>query len=207
MKNNKSIIFGLLALFIFSIVIISCQQELLTDTDLLTEDLIASSTDDDMAKADAYILPKGFENKSSDEVISYVNDLSESELEKLAENYRIKTFLGTENLYKTIYNQLKAGELFTDINLSEKLTPEELQRLNNFSLNDVVSSRHCPEFDYPQYKCHDPDWCGSKKYHSKCGSTADGRKWCGISAAYRRYCGYPHGTLVIWWSCQSILCS
>jgi len=197
MKNYKSIIFSLTALFVFSVFVISCQQE------VITEDLI-ESTSDNLAKVDTYVLPKGFEDQSSGEIISYVNDLSDSELEKLAENYRIKTFLDTEGLYETIYDELEDGQLFMDIDLSKQLTPEQLQHLNNFSLNDVITFRDgCDEgANYPQYNCHDPAWCGAVRQNTNCYSDT---QYCNTpgEVVTERYCGYPHGVLVhwIWYSC------
>lgn len=198
MKNYKSIIFGLSALICF-VFIISCEQETVNDVNLLTEDLLEASTNSEVVKAEAYTLPKGFENKSPDEINNYLDNLSDNEREKLIENHRIMTFLKVENLHASVHNQLSEGQLFTDI-LNEQLTPEQLQRLNNFSLdsNDVLSLRHCY---YPQYNCSDPVWCSNQitaadncaPYNWYCSNVIGSGEHVG-----KKRCGYPDGEIVMW---------
>jgi len=118
----------------------------------------------------------------------------------LAENYKIKTFLDQENLYETIYNQLEEGQLFADINLNKQLTSEQLQRLNNFSTDEVISSRDCYTTPaYPMYKCNDPEWCGRKDHkHAKCHPYTTCNSTTAMQTKWEQHCGYPQGVVVLW---------
>lgn len=184
-------------MLMFSILIFSCQQEM----DLPVEDSFETQMNDNVGQIDTYALPKGLGYQSSDKIISYVDNLSKNELGKLSENYRVKTFLEVENLYQSVYSQLNEGELFTDMDLGKQLTSDQMQRLNDFSLNDISSLRDCYTTpNYPMYKCHDPSWCGSKKHIAfhcysnnwYCASSKPGE------TVKQQYCGYPHDVLVRW---------
>jgi len=199
MKNYKFNILICSVLLIGLVFITSCHHQALIDENTLSNELL--ETDNIKTATEVYTLPKGLEKNTPEYIVSYVEDLSDDERGKLSENYRVQMFLELENLYESAYNQLNEGELFTNSNLNDILTSEQMQHLNDFSLDDLALLRDCYTTpNYPMYKCHDPEWCGGKKHiATNCYS---GNWYCGSSRAgetvEQQYCGYPHGVLVRW---------
>jgi len=180
---------------VYTILITSCQQDVLTDEDTLLQNSIEA--DESIIESDVYVVPKGLENESAEYTISYLSSLSDDELKKLKNNHRIQTFLELEGLYTSVYSQLKEGDLFIDIDLEHHLTSQQLNRLAEFSVSDAISVR-CG--GYPMYNCHNPQWCGSKDHiATNCYS---GNWYCSSSTpgetVKQQYCGYPHGVRVRW---------
>lgn len=209
MKHYKFIILSISILLIGSIFITSCQQEVLTDENVLSQDLFES--DETRVASEAYVLPKGLESKTPEHIISYIENLSDDKRKELMENYRIKAFLQIEGIYTSVYNQLEEGGLFINIDLESYLTAEQLNHLSEFSLDSAISSRCC---DYPMYNYHNPDWCGTKRhkatncnpYNWYCGNTHMSNSNAPGETVKEQYCGYPHGELVRWhlYTCHSV---
>jgi len=134
MKNLKIRLglFSLLAILAASVFFTACQQDAITDlpTEVTTNELLQGKT---------VVLPHGFDNTAAE--LEYLNQVTEAEVQKLEENYRITMFLQQVEKYGEVVQTLSTDEHIADVNLNTYLTINQLEQLQSYDPNDTVNNR------------------------------------------------------------------
>lgn len=143
--KSLSINFWCMNLFIIVIVsffTISCEKDIPTDPQVVTE---AASAD---PVTNRYLMPKGFGEKSEAEQATIIEKLSIEEVEELKENLKVALYLKEIGKYEAIYQDLKEGQTFLEPELGDNLSKRELRELTIFtpsltSLDQMFKGRIC----------------------------------------------------------------
>ncbi len=134
MKNLKIKLglFSLLAILATSVFLTSCEQETPIDSFqeiALNESLLGKQLTP----------PNGYKDEVA---VQYIINATDSEIQKMIENYRITNFLFLEGKFAEVASNLAFGEHISDFDLNEYLTIQQLESLMNY-IPSKISERGC----------------------------------------------------------------
>jgi len=86
------------------------------------------------ANAGSFVtLPAGFENNSEKQNQEYLESLSDTEIARLQENFKINSYLNSIGIDEDLSSTLKQGETFLDIDLAQHLSEAQHAKLLNYN--------------------------------------------------------------------------
>lgn len=172
MKTFKLSFFSLLAVFAFSTFITSCKSDMIETKD------ISELNSEDVPNSSYMYLPKGYNFLSEDEINEYIVNLTENEKEKLHKNYLTAAYLESISKKESIEDNMKDGETFEDIELSDHLDGQELAEQNAFKVEDIATPRGCwPVFIQTGYY---PQWGICIVQITRCCLEGNGTPTCNV---------------------------
>ncbi len=141
MKNLKIKfgLFSLLAILTVSVFLTSCEQTEVVSSNI---DQYQEQTTFNSDGTKKYVLPKGIDENEED-IFAYIQSMSQATSSKLAENFRIASFLADENTFEAIWEDMSYGQHLSDINLGNYLTKSQLTTLKYYSPNLNARSVNC----------------------------------------------------------------
>ncbi len=129
--NSKLELKCVMFFLVLSVLFTSCNKDEI-DTNQIEDQTTQETltvTPEQGAKTIYFKPPKGFEKKTSKEQQDFFDQLSSKDGELLIENYRIADYLNSKGLLIKSESLINDGELLTDLNLGEILSPDQLQEL------------------------------------------------------------------------------
>lgn len=81
------------------------------------------------------VLPKGLD-LDGEELTSYLDNADEDLLNKLEANAKLAHYLIQNDLFIKVYKEMNVGQHFSDFNIAEKLSQEQLIELEHFSFSN-----------------------------------------------------------------------
>ncbi len=141
--NLKFGLFSLLLLFAVSVFMTSCSKEKIVEpSDGLTDEEIQEEAAK-MLSDEPFILPYGFDLLSEEEVSGYFENMTGETHKDLIEHRRVAFFLHSIDVKESVTNNMNTGDLFNRTNLEEYLTPNQVQSLRSYKIEDDIQVRGC----------------------------------------------------------------
>ena len=137
--NFKAKTLSLFMVFCVAILFTACQDNLLEEDKITTEEFSPTLELNETLRGHSFALPNGFE--TFDEEVEYLKTVTNETSLKLIDNYKISLFLQTEELYVEVTNKLTDFEHLSDMDLSQVLTPTQLDKFETFDANSVTELR------------------------------------------------------------------
>jgi len=135
MKNFKINIglFSLIAILAVSVFFTSCEQD--------TQIASVQEIDRNVLLEGKYYLtpPSGYDEEM---VIEYLDNATDSQIQKMIENYRITNFLLQTGQFWQVKSNLSFGKHISDVDLSKYLTIQQLESLANYQPS-IIDERGC----------------------------------------------------------------
>jgi len=123
MKNLKLGLFSLLAILAVSVFLTSCEQE-----DITLNDQIEQVTQ--LEHSNGILLPQDVVSQGEEAVNAYVASLTNEEVTEHANDYIIMNFLKEKGDLAQVDEELQTVGSFSDVDLSNYLSDEEVSELN-----------------------------------------------------------------------------
>jgi len=142
------------------------------------------------------LMPHGFETLSEEKQVEYLENLTEEDHARLAENHRVGSYLQLIGKYWELYDSMEEGQLVLDIDLSRILSDEEVAALSNYQYATVNERgwKDCEEWRFVySYFTHHPYYETRCVYKRKCTEYLDYYPWIDRGTEYRsnRTCTSP----------------
>lgn len=122
-----------------------------------TEDSVAIEEDNLSEFKQQLVLAKGFD-KEDLEVADIISEADATQLLKFIENARIAHYLREQNLLNKVYYSMEEGDHFSDLELGEFLSQDQLSNLKTYTYRgDLKRNYSCKYFfhdaDCNWYRC------------------------------------------------------
>lgn len=133
----------LYSLLMYSVVLLlmSCGKEQPEETATYNSDEVIVTSD--MLRQGMFIKPpKDYEAKPHQELASYISELTPSNHKQLSENFRVSDYLLTVGLINKVEENMKYGELISEMDLTGILTLDQLKELADHELSPATA-RSC----------------------------------------------------------------
>jgi len=124
-------LFSLLAVLAVSVFLTSCEQTEIIDR---MEEQVSD------AHNKLLLMPHGFETLNEEKQVEYLENLTEEDHAKLAENHRVGSYLRLIGKYWELYDRMEEGQLVSEIDLNRILSDEEVVALQNYQY-DIIKER------------------------------------------------------------------
>lgn len=150
-RIKANFILSLILLVLLSTIffITSCSDKDETPTPQPQQSIEKTINPQDASSGSFITLPSGFENNSEKQNQTYLENLSDSEIAELQENFKISDYLNSIGKDEDIGNLLKTGETFLDIDLSQHLSEDQLAELSNYNYEAATEdARGCWHWRY-----------------------------------------------------------
>ncbi|MEO1514016.1 MAG: hypothetical protein AAFV95_03360 [Bacteroidota bacterium] len=140
MNTNKLRLIGLA--FLSLAVCFSCNKEAGVAPETASSPEVLEFSQENAQNLDYYFFPKNYGEKSQEEMRSLFGSLDEEAKKAYNENFRLYDQLDALGMAETLVDELADDELLTDLDLSQYLSDDQLQRMNRDEA--VASERRAP---------------------------------------------------------------
>jgi len=125
------------------------------ESELITEDIVTENCFSFLE------MPIGFEEASEVETIAFFDNYNRELEIQLVESFQVKQYLKHINKLDNVIEDMKAGSLFSEVNLTNYLTEKEISNMDSFEVNAEVSNSS-------SMSCHDTmEYCYSRNCNGK----------------------------------------
>lgn len=198
MKNLKINFrfFSLLALFTFTIFLISCEEEIVQQSEISDVNSYGENSSNINKDMPELLLPFGYNQLSQEDQDQYTNSLDEKTILKLIESAKIKNYFEILDKKDILLNNSKYGEIYDESKLSLYLSDDEVQGFQLFTDSNLENRFGCDcDSDYHKRFCNTGTFrvrgqittCYYEKWVKECHAW-----YCPDRVQYRNYVCIPN---------------